>query len=181
MAVWAYECRPCGDGGGTWWVARGLVDALPAEVSVLRVKVRADWRCATVDRSRPVAIEAQLLREAVASDLQDCPECAARTQAPPQAAREVPAAVASQQLQAAAISIAGRRMLVVLVGLDLARSPGEAGMLIADLRARFNGVDIVLMGQDDEGVPHYHGDAALVDLLAEVPVEQMPWKAYPVR
>ncbi len=69
-------------------------------------------------------------------------------------------------------------MLVVPVGLGLVRSPGEAGMLVADLRARFSGIDVVLMGQDDEGAPHYHGEAALVDLLAEVPVEQMPWKEY---
>ncbi len=96
MAVWAYECRPCGDGGGTWWVARVLVDALPTEVSVLRVKVGADWRCATVDRSRPTAVEAQLLRQAVTSDLQDCPECAARNQAPPEAAHEAAAAAAPQ-------------------------------------------------------------------------------------
>jgi hypothetical protein len=73
-------------------------------------------------------------------------------------------------------------MLVVLVGLDIVQSPGEADMLIADLRARFGGVDVVLMGQDDDGAPHYHcGDAQLATLLADVPIDKMPWKVWPVR
>ena len=36
------------------------------------------------------------------------------------------------------------------------------------------------MGQDEDGMPQYHGDADLVSLLAEVPVDRMPWKAYPL-
>ena len=84
-------------------------------------------------------------------------------------------------MQAAAVSIAGRRMMVALVPLGVVQSPGEAEMLMADLRPRFGGIDVVLMGQDDDGTPHYHGDADLLSLLAEVPIERMPWKAYPLR
>jgi hypothetical protein len=29
-------------------------------------------------------------------------------------------------------------------------------------------------------MPYYHGDADLMALFAEVPVDRMPWKAYPV-
>jgi len=57
-------------------------------------------------------------------------------------------------LQAAAVSIAGRRMMVVLVPLDIVCSPGEAGTLMADQRPRLGGVDLVLMGQDEDGTPH---------------------------
>ena len=53
-------------------------------------------------------------------------------------------------------------------------------MLVADLRPRFGGVDVVLMGQDDDGTPRYHGDAELLSLLADVPVDRLPWKAYPL-
>ena len=81
-------------------------------------------------------------------------------------------------LQGAAISLAGHPMLVVLVGLDVVQSPGEAAMLADDLQVRFGGVAIVLMGQDDDGIPHYHGDAELVRLLAGVPIDRMPWKVY---
>ena len=58
---------------------------------------------------------------------------------------------ATLSVQAAAISLAGRRMMVVLVPVDVVRSPGEAEMLVTDLRPRFGGVDVVLMGQDDDG------------------------------
>jgi hypothetical protein len=183
MAAWAYECRPCA-GSGVWWVARELVDALPAEMCLLRVKVSADWRCAVADRRHAMAVEAQLLREAVASDVSDCPECAqvvpqaqAATDAPSEAR---PATAAGGEMQAAAISLAGQRMLVVLVPLQLVRSPGEAEMLITELRPRFGGVDIVLIGQEDDGTPHYHGLAELLDLLAGVPVDRMPWRTYPI-
>ena len=176
MAIWAYECRPCA-GQGVWLVSRAAVDALPTGVQTLRVKVGSEWRCATVERERPVEVEAMLLREAVASDLQDCPECA-----PPPAAEagRGPGRAASTQVQAAAVSMQGHRMLVVLVPLSLVQSAGEADMLIADLRPRFGAVDMLLMGQDDDGAPHYHGDAGLVQLLADVPIDQMPWKSYPV-
>lgn len=179
MAVWAYECRPCA-GSGSWWVARERVDAWPPDVNVLRMKVGAEWRCAVVDRTRAVAVEAQLLREAVASDAADCPECAdaaPQAEAAPEAA---PPVAARGSVQAAAISLAGQRLVVVLVPLDLVRSPGEAAMLVADLRLRFGGGEIVLMGQDDDGAPQYHGRDELLALLAAVPVDRIPWKTYPL-
>lgn len=175
MAIWAYECRPCA-GNGVWLVSRASVDALSAGVRTLRVKVGSEWRCATVNRERPVEVEAMLLREAVASDLQDCPECV-----PPPAAEAGRGAgrATATEVQAAAVSMQGHRMLVVLVPLSLVRSVGEADMLVADLRPRFGDVDLLLMGQDEDGAPHYHGDAGLVDLLADVPIDKMPWKSYP--
>ena len=69
-------------------------------------------------------------------------------------------------------------MMVVLARLELVQSPGEAEMLVADLQPRFGGVDIVLMGQDEDGAAQYHGDADLLSLLAGVPVDRMPWQAY---
>ena len=178
MAVWAYECQSCPP-GDTWWVARDRTEEVAPGTDVLRVKVGKQWHCATVDRSRVVEVEAAVLREAVASDPVDCPDCV-----PPRAAA-VDVEPASQgapstaSLQAAAISIAGRRMVVVLVPLDLVRSTGEAAMLCTDLRPRFGGAEVVLMGQDEAGLPHYHGELACLALLAEVPVEHMPWKLYP--
>ena len=178
MAVWAYECRSCPP-GSTWWVDRTRTNEVAPTTNVLRVKVGKEWRCAVVDRRQSVEIEEQLLREAIPSDPVDCPECAAQPAAAP--VREAaPPARATGSLQAAAISIADHRMMVVLVPLDVVQSPGEAEMLVADLGPRFGGVDIVLLGQDDNGTPHYHGDADLVSLLAEVPVDRMPWKAYPL-
>ena len=85
-----------------------------------------------------------------------------------------------REVHAAAMSVQGYRFAVVLVPLDLISRPGEADMAIADLRPRFGGVDVVLMGQDEDGTPSYHGDATLRELLDHIPVDRMPWKPYPV-
>jgi hypothetical protein len=186
MSTWAYPCRPC-TGDGEWFVARERVAEWPAAVVILRVKVGDDWRCATVDRNRPLAVDASLVREAVPSDAQDCPGCAPRPAAAPAAAAAAPVVAETEssgtplEVHAAAIALQGRRFVVVLVPLEVVRSPGEADMLAADLGARFGGVDMVLMGQTEDGTPEYHGDAALQALLADVPVDRMPWKVYPLK
>ena len=181
MTTWAYECRPCSGSGDLWLVARERVDELPAGVTILRVKTGSGWACAVLNRSHLVEADAMLLREAVASDVHDCPECAPPRVPDPAPAATKPAPQASAApLQAAAISLQGQRMLVVLVGLNVVQSPGEADMLSADLSARFGGVSVVLMGQHEDGTPQYHGDTTLVQLLADLPIDQMPWKTYPL-
>ena len=178
MAVWAYECRSCPP-GQTWWVGRTQTDDVAPVTNVLRVKVGDEWLCAIVDRSQAVAVDAQLVRDAVASDRSDCPGCVAQPVAEPGAEPEDEES-ATLSVQAAAISLAGRRMMVVLVPVDVVRSPGEAEMLVTDLRPRFGGVEVVLMGQDDDGSPRYHGDAGLLSLIDDVPVDRLPWKTYPL-
>ena len=176
MAIWAYECRPC-RGTGVWLVSREVVDALPAEVRILRVNAGSEWRCAVVERGQPVEAEAMLLRPAEAADLHVCPDCAPAAET---GAAHGPGNAQAAQVQAAAISLQGRQMLVVLVPMSVAGSAGEADMLAADLRPRFGDVDVVLMGQQDDGSPHYHGDQELLRLLADVPIAKMPWKHYSI-
>lgn len=84
------------------------------------------------------------------------------------------------QVQAAAISIAGNQFVVALVDLELVESSGEADMAIDRLSAGFGGVPVVLMGQRENGSPVYYGNPELVYSLRDVPVEEMPWKAYNV-
>lgn len=183
MAAWAYECRPADPSLDPWLVACQTVDAMPAGTRIVRVQVGQDWLCAVVDKRQRIEAQGSLLREVVASDEADCPECAARAEPRQPAvapAREPAAAPSGRQVHAAAMSMLGHRFVVVLVGIDLVRSPGEADMAIADLRPRFGGVDVLLMGQEEDGTPVYQGKQALVDLLAETPVDRMPWKAYPI-
>lgn len=184
MATWAYECHPCNGAKELWLVSRERIDLLPPDVAILRVKTGSGWACALVDRNRAVPAEAMLLREAIESDANDCPECAAAlaAHAAPSTTEPTPPTPgpATTTLQAAAISLQGQPMLVVLVGLKVVQSPGEADMLRSDLQARFGGVNVVLMGQHEDGTPQYHGDAALVQSLAGVPIDQMPWKNYPI-
>lgn len=84
------------------------------------------------------------------------------------------------QVQAAAISIAGNRFVVVVVDLGLVQSSGEADMALDRLSDGFGGVPVVLMGQRENGTPVYYGDPELVESLREVPLEQMPFKTYNV-
>lgn len=182
MAAWAYECQPADQSLDPWLVACLAIDAMPADTRIVRVRVGKDWQCAIVDKTKKIESPGMLLREVVASDESDCPDCAVpRRQIPePEVASSAPSKAAVRQVQAAAISMLGQRFVVVLVGLDLVRSTGEGDMAIADLRARFGGVDVLLMGQLDDGTPVYHGEPELVALLAETPVDRMPWKEYPI-
>ena len=84
------------------------------------------------------------------------------------------------KVQGAAISLAGQNFVVVLVGMDLVRNPGEADMAIDSMQPAFGGVPVILMAQNDKASPTYYGDQAIVALLADVPVEKMPWKEYTV-
>jgi hypothetical protein len=42
----------------------------------------------------------------------------------------------------------------------------------------FPGVPIVLMSQDARGVPQYYGRRDIVNFLAQVPFEALPWRSY---
>jgi len=203
MAAWAYLCRSCEDDPpATWYAAASLVAEMPAQVRIIRVKVGSEWRCAIVEREQPVAVEQMLVREAIASSADECPGCRRRL-----AARAGPASDAIEEdgrpapelqahstvaasakprtssgtVQAAAIALQGARLVVVLVAMDLVRSAGEADMAIETLTPSFGGAPVVLMAQEEDGTPCYHGDAELVRLLQGVPLERMPWKEYPVR
>ncbi|MBI5719629.1 MAG: hypothetical protein HZC37_18320 [Burkholderiales bacterium] len=164
------------------YAALSRVEDWPPDTRIVRLRFGSDWRCALLDRSRVVEVEGLLLRDAVASDERDCPECAAQPAAFGAEAAPAPQARAhSPEVEAAAISLRGVPMAVVLVKRELIDSPGEASMMQAALQPRFGDAAVVLMGQDDDGTPHFFGDPALVDLLDGVPIEGMPWKRYPQR
>ncbi len=172
MSAWAYECRARDDAAVRWFVSRTTIDELPPGTDGVLVRVGDDWVPAVVDRSRQVAVERMLLRDVVADDHVTEAVAAAL---PESGGASGPAV--GQAVTAAAISLAGTKFVVVLVGLTTASGPGEADLAIADMQARF-GVPVVLMGQEEDGTPVYYGDGELKDLLATVPVERMPWKEY---
>jgi hypothetical protein len=171
---------------------------LPAGTRGVLVRVGDDWLPAVVDRSREVAVEAMLLHDVIADEEitgigpDESPESEPGTAAadlepkmPVSGRRDRPGPqpggsgrpAGSQQVTAAAISMAGTKFVVVLVGLATASGPGEADLVIADMQRRF-GVPAVLMGQEEDGTPIYYGTEDLKKLLAGVPVDRMPWKDY---
>ena len=180
MSVRAFACSAPDTGQPLGYVALSRVAEWPAEITIVRLRIGADWRCARLDRTRAVEVEGLLLRDAVPSDAQDCPDCA---EPPPAAVPERAAAPAPRAspspVQAAAVSLQGTRMIVVLVRREVIDSPGEAALLQGALQGRFGGHPLVLMGQDEDGSAHYWGDAALIEMLRGLPVERMPWKTYP--
>lgn len=181
MTVRAFECRVPRTGQVLGYVALTRVEELPADTRIVRLRFGTHWRCALLDRSRIVEVEGMLLRDAVASDEQDCPECAPQPSVPSaQAAPGAPVRATLPAVQAAAVTRQGVPLVVVLVRRELIASPGEASMLATDLSPRFGGAAVVLLGQDDDGTPHFHGDPALLELLQGLPLESLPWKNHPL-
>jgi len=192
MSAWAYECRARDHSAARWFVSRTAVDEMPPSTRGVLVRVGDDWLPAIVDRSRRVAVEGMLLHEVIADeeftgiDPEVSPEsepatAAANPEPPVSGEVDRPGAQAGgpgrSAVTAAAVSIAGTKFVVVLVGLTTASGPGEADLVIADMQRRF-GVPVVLMGQEEDGTPVYYGNEDLKDLLAAVPVDRMPWKEY---
>ena len=81
------------------------------------------------------------------------------------------------EITAAAITVHDTPMIVVLAQLRIVLSDGDAAMLASELEARL-GSSVVLMGQEDDGTPVYFGDSVLKNLLADIPIDRLPWKVY---
>jgi hypothetical protein len=84
------------------------------------------------------------------------------------------------EVQAAAISLNNQNFVIVLVGLEMVTNSGEADMAIDTLEPKFGKIPVILMGQREDSSPVYYGDQNLVEALRDVPVDEMPWKTYPV-
>jgi hypothetical protein len=84
------------------------------------------------------------------------------------------------EIQAAAISVQGNNLVIVLVGMDMVTNSGEADMAIDTLQPKFGNAPVVLMAQREDTSPVYYGDQDLVSALGDIPVDQMPWKAYSI-
>jgi hypothetical protein len=181
-------------------VSRTAINELPPGTHGVLVRVGDDWLPAVVDRSRQVAVEAMLLHDVIADEefAGIGPEVSSESEpgpAAPHVESNTPVSgpvdrpeaepggpgrpVASLRVTAAAISMAGTKFMVVLVGLSTASGPGEADLVIADMQQKF-GVPVLLMGQEEDGTPTYYGNTDLKERLADVPVDRMPWKEYMV-
>ena len=83
-------------------------------------------------------------------------------------------------VQAAAISLQGQNFVIVLVGMDMVTSSGEADMLIDTIQPKFGNAPVILMAQREDSSPVYYGDQNLVSALGDLPVDEMPWKTYSI-
>lgn len=66
---------------------------------------------------------------------------------------------------------------VVLVARH-ATQPGSREATARSVQQLFPGLPVVLCSQDSQGTPSYFGRRDLVQFLASVFLEQLPWKQY---
>jgi hypothetical protein len=97
MSAWAYRCHPCVEDESDWFVSQLDVEQLGPDVRIVRVRVGRDWRCAFLDRTQPVVVDSQLLRDVIPSDDADCPQCSDSLAA----ARSTPIAAVAQRTPSA--------------------------------------------------------------------------------
>jgi hypothetical protein len=72
----------------------------------------------------------------------------------------------------------GVTFAVVIVKRHVLSSHSGANRVIAAFQPAFPGCPVVLMAQDARGVPTYYGRRDLVDFLASVPMEAIPWNRF---
>ena len=75
------------------------------------------------------------------------------------------------------VLLAAGECLVVCVRARILDDPYECELLHIAFEHRFR-VPVVLMAQDEQGRPTFHGRSALVAALRRVPVMALPWQRY---
>ncbi len=70
---------------------------------------------------------------------------------------------------------------IAVVRRSVLDNPTARNQAIAEFSAVFGGIPTVLMAQDNQGTPTYYGRQDIVDFLASVPMEAIPWQHYSLR
>jgi hypothetical protein len=69
---------------------------------------------------------------------------------------------------------------VAIVKSHVLNSPTDREDAIRAFTGVFGGIPTILMAQDSRGTPTYFGRNDIVDFMAGVPVEAIPWSEYTV-
>ena len=80
--------------------------------------------------------------------------------------------------EGAVVKEKGVTFAVVVVKEAVLSTPVEAQRLANGFQSAFPGVPIVLMAQDNRGVPSYYGRKDIAAFLARIPLRAIPWKKY---
>ncbi|HWO83270.1 MAG TPA: hypothetical protein VNM38_05705 [Solirubrobacterales bacterium] len=78
----------------------------------------------------------------------------------------------------AVINQHGVEFAIAVVRRSVFDTPGARDQAIVEFSATFGNLPTVLMAQDSQGVPSYYGRPDIVDFLASVPMEAVPWQRY---
>ena len=82
------------------------------------------------------------------------------------------------QFNAAVIKDGRTNFAVVIVKPGVLRSPQEAVRAQVAFAPAFRGMPVVLMAQDDQGVPSFHGRQDLVGFLRDINLDYVSWRVY---
>jgi len=77
----------------------------------------------------------------------------------------------------AVIEEQGVTFAIAIVKPSALNSPDKDETLAA-MSMAFDGLPTVLMSQDHNGTPTFYGREDIVDFLADVPLEAIPWSTY---
>jgi hypothetical protein len=81
--------------------------------------------------------------------------------------------------QGAVIKEQGVTFAIVVVKQYLLHNHRKAKELISGFQQRvFGAIPVILMAQDNRGVPSYYGRQDITRFLAQVPLQAIPWKQY---
>jgi hypothetical protein len=70
---------------------------------------------------------------------------------------------------------------IAVVRSSLLNRPGTRDEAVLEFSQAFGGIPTVLMAQDGQGIPTYYGRKDIVDFLASIPMEAIPWGRYTLR
>jgi hypothetical protein len=74
------------------------------------------------------------------------------------------------------VKAAGERFALVAVQPNVLEWTSEADRYVEALGTAFEDLPVVLVSQTDEGKVKYYGREDLTEAMAEVPLEQIPWR-----
>lgn len=82
------------------------------------------------------------------------------------------------QITGSVVKEQGVTFAVVVVKEHVLNFNNDANDLINCLKDYFPCIPVVLMAQDYKGTPTYYGRRDIVNFLANIPFECIPWKKY---
>jgi hypothetical protein len=82
------------------------------------------------------------------------------------------------KFQGAVIKEQGVTFAIVIVKSSVLNSRAESESVSNGFRPLFPGLPLILMAQDNRGVPSYYGREDIVNFLANIHISQIPWKEY---
>ena len=72
----------------------------------------------------------------------------------------------------------GVEFAIAVVRRSVLDLPSARDQALVEFSSVFGGLPTVLMAQDGGGVPSYYGRSDIVDFLASVSMEAIPWQRY---